>query len=461
MNSYDVRFWDTRKIGDTARGRWRVRWAVAGREHCRSFPARPLADGFLTGLKNAVRDRRPFDPATGLPVTGEQPAAGDCHLVRARPRLHRSQMAAPGPHLPPVGRRGADHRHGRAGPRPARRPRPRRAAPGAVRVGVQPRHPQPHPARRDRQRAGLDRRRLTAGRRAAGRAATIRLALDACARTGTGTASRGHHPAAQAGRVLQRRQLRRRAAAAGRQPDRPDRVENPRRRPDRRPPRRRRPRPGPAACSPPSAASATAAQHLEAFYACLYYALPAPLGGRDAPREPTASSPAAAGAASTWPPPPPAPASDWTDDGTARQARGLKHRAQHETRSIPIPPVLVQILRAHLKRYGTTPDGRIFRTARGGHHPGQRLQRRLGRRPRRRAHPRPARLPARPPPLRPAARRRLPVAELRRARHRSRPPRRAQRRRPAQDLRPLHRRPGRRRQQAHRRRPRRPRGQPG
>ena len=57
---------------------------------------------------------------------------------------------------------------------------------------------------------------------------------------------------------------------------------------------------------------------------------------------------------------------DWTDDGTARQQRGLKHRAQHETRSIPIPPILVQLLRNHLKRYGTAPDGRIFRTARGG-----------------------------------------------------------------------------------------------
>ena len=48
MTSYEVKFWDPKKIGDTARGRWRVRWAVAGREHCRSFPARPLADGFLT-----------------------------------------------------------------------------------------------------------------------------------------------------------------------------------------------------------------------------------------------------------------------------------------------------------------------------------------------------------------------------------------------------------------------------
>ena len=56
----------------------------------------------------------------------------------------------------------------------------------------------------------------------------------------------------------------------------------------------------------------------------------------------------------------------WTDHGTARQERGLKHRADNETRTIPIPPELVRLLRAHIKRYGTTPDGRIFQTARGG-----------------------------------------------------------------------------------------------
>ena len=56
----------------------------------------------------------------------------------------------------------------------------------------------------------------------------------------------------------------------------------------------------------------------------------------------------------------------WTDDGTARQERGLKHRADNETRTIPIPPELVRLLRAHIKRYGTTPDGRIFQTSRGG-----------------------------------------------------------------------------------------------
>jgi hypothetical protein len=56
----------------------------------------------------------------------------------------------------------------------------------------------------------------------------------------------------------------------------------------------------------------------------------------------------------------------WTDGGSARQERGLKHRADHETRTIPVPPELVRLLRAHIKRYGTTPDGRIFQTARGG-----------------------------------------------------------------------------------------------
>ncbi len=56
----------------------------------------------------------------------------------------------------------------------------------------------------------------------------------------------------------------------------------------------------------------------------------------------------------------------WTDEGTARQERGLKHRADNETRTIPIPPELVRLLRAHIKRYGTTDDGRVFQTARGG-----------------------------------------------------------------------------------------------
>ena len=38
----------------------------------------------------------------------------------------------------------------------------------------------------------------------------------------------------------------------------------------------------------------------------------------------------------------------------------------HETHTIPIPPELVRLLRAHIKKYRTTPDGRVFQTAWGG-----------------------------------------------------------------------------------------------
>ena len=49
MDSYDVRFWDIKKIATTApAARYRVRWAVDGREHCKSFKARPSPTGSST-----------------------------------------------------------------------------------------------------------------------------------------------------------------------------------------------------------------------------------------------------------------------------------------------------------------------------------------------------------------------------------------------------------------------------
>lgn len=55
----------------------------------------------------------------------------------------------------------------------------------------------------------------------------------------------------------------------------------------------------------------------------------------------------------------------WTDDGSVREVRGLKHRARQETRPVPIPPILVRRLKSHLDQYGTAPDGRLFRGVRG------------------------------------------------------------------------------------------------
>jgi integrase len=50
----------------------------------------------------------------------------------------------------------------------------------------------------------------------------------------------------------------------------------------------------------------------------------------------------------------------WTDSGSARQRRELKHRPRGETRPVPIHPELVALLRGHLKKYQPGPDGRIF-----------------------------------------------------------------------------------------------------
>lgn len=58
--------------------------------------------------------------------------------------------------------------------------------------------------------------------------------------------------------------------------------------------------------------------------------------------------------------------SRFTDDGTTHAKRGLKLRPVTEVRTVPIPPVLVTILREHIAEFGTAPDGRIFQTERGG-----------------------------------------------------------------------------------------------
>ena len=58
--------------------------------------------------------------------------------------------------------------------------------------------------------------------------------------------------------------------------------------------------------------------------------------------------------------------SAWTNTGKSHEPAGLKHRPNGAIRVVPIPPVLVSMLCHHLGDHGTTPDGRLFRGARGG-----------------------------------------------------------------------------------------------
>lgn len=55
----------------------------------------------------------------------------------------------------------------------------------------------------------------------------------------------------------------------------------------------------------------------------------------------------------------------WTNDGAVHEVHSLKRRAAKATRPVPIPPVLVRMLREHIERFGVAPDGRLFRNAAG------------------------------------------------------------------------------------------------
>jgi integrase len=104
---------------------------------------------------------------------------------------------------------------------------------------------------------------------------------------------------------------------------------------------------------------------LTAFFGCLYYAALRPeeavalrLADCDLPGSGWGMLRLAAATPRT--------AAAWTSDGTGYEQRGLKHRPDGTIRLVPAPPVLAAMLRAHHTVYGTTPDGRLFRGARGG-----------------------------------------------------------------------------------------------
>jgi Phage integrase family len=110
----------------------------------------------------------------------------------------------------------------------------------------------------------------------------------------------------------------------------------------------------------------------KAFYGCMFHALMRPsevaalvISGCDLPEEgwgrlSFADASPSAGRA-------------YTDDGAVHEDRGLKGRtkgrpsprARRPVRSVPIPPVLVTMLRAHVAQFGVGQDGRVFRSEQG------------------------------------------------------------------------------------------------
>ncbi|UQA94193.1 tyrosine-type recombinase/integrase [Streptomyces halobius] len=105
--------------------------------------------------------------------------------------------------------------------------------------------------------------------------------------------------------------------------------------------------------------------HLHGFFGCMYYAAMRPsevaqLNKRDC------KLPASGWGELVLSQSRPEVGAGWTDDGKSYEIRGLKRRARKTTRPVPIPPVLVALLRQHMETYSPASDGRLFTAARGG-----------------------------------------------------------------------------------------------
>jgi hypothetical protein len=106
-------------------------------------------------------------------------------------------------------------------------------------------------------------------------------------------------------------------------------------------------------------------RHLKAFFGCIYYGATRP-GEILGLSRPDVKLPRRGWGTMRLHESRPRAGRSWTDSGESHDKKGLKHRPRSAVRWVPIPPELVALLRWHVTAYGYAPDGRLFRTARGG-----------------------------------------------------------------------------------------------
>jgi integrase len=107
-------------------------------------------------------------------------------------------------------------------------------------------------------------------------------------------------------------------------------------------------------------------ERMVAFFGCLYYAALRPEEAVELRSENLASLPDHGWGELILTNSEPRSGTWWTDSGSARQRRELKHRPRGETRPVPLHPELVALLSEHLKKFPPGPDRRIFTGPRGG-----------------------------------------------------------------------------------------------
>jgi len=107
-------------------------------------------------------------------------------------------------------------------------------------------------------------------------------------------------------------------------------------------------------------------KRMVAFFGCMYYAALRPEEAVELRPENLASLPDDGWGELILTNSEPRSGTWWTDNGSARQRRELKHRPRGETRPVPLHPELVALLSEHLKKFPPGPDGRVFTGPRGG-----------------------------------------------------------------------------------------------
>jgi integrase len=357
-----VRFWDVRR-NRTKVASYEIRWVVAGRERSRSRRTKALAEAFLSDLRQAARRGERFDIATGLPES-MMATSGPTWLdfaqryvdmkwphaaAKSRDSL-TDALATVTAALVEDSNDGPDIRTLRVALR-------QYLLPPAARTTARP-------VDIDMAAEWLARMSLPVSELAKPR--NLRRALDALTITLDGTAAAAttirrkravFNNALQYAVEIEELAANNLSRVGWRTPKVSEVV-------DRR-----------VVINPDQARKLLTAvtyvgqldrgRHLRGFFACLYYAglRPAEAVGL---RDQDCHLPAAGWGELALVTSRPETNRRWTDSGTTHEARGLKHRANTAVRHVPIPPELVAILREHLAESGTAPDGRLFRTRRGG-----------------------------------------------------------------------------------------------
>jgi integrase len=366
VKSHKVRFWDLRPR-KTARGEsWTVRWTVAGREHSSTLARKTPAERYRSRLMQAADRGEAFDTETGLPDSMAREASSltwyqlACAFADARwPKVAAKGRISLVEGLMAVTPALVTTRRGAPDPEVLRQAMRRWAF-------NPPRRDTPMPAEIEAALRWLARSSVPVS--ALQEASTVTRALDACGRKLDGTAAAPEY---------YRRRRRtfyaalKYAVREGQLPANPlDGADDPEwKAPEVADIVDRRRVASPAQMRRLIAAvgdvGRTQGPRLAALFGCMYYGMLRPSEAASLLLD-ECKLPERGWGLLEFSEISSAAGRDWTDSGEVHQASRPKGGPRNAVRRVPIPPVLVSMIREHARQHGTAPDGRLFQTMGGG-----------------------------------------------------------------------------------------------